>query len=63
MTRIGGDPDTKLQLEKTWEWAAVDTLVRLTKANVDAVQITGRIRGTTAVDALVKNTTINVDTV
>ena len=47
----------------TWEWAAVDTLVRLTKANVHAVHITGRIRETTAIDALVENTTVNVDTV
>ena len=30
-------------LENTWKWAAVDTLVKLTKRNVDAAQISGNI--------------------
>ena len=64
MTRIGGDSATKnYNSRNTWKWAAVDTLVGLTKANIDAVHITGRIRETTAVDTLVENTTVDVDTV
>ena len=35
MTRISGDPSWK-RLGKYMEWAAVDTLVKLTKGNVDA---------------------------
>ena len=35
VTRISGDPSWK-RLGKYMEWAAVDTLVRLTKGNVDA---------------------------
>ena len=34
-TRISGDPSWK-RLGKYMEWAAVDTLVKLTKGNVDA---------------------------
>ena len=63
MTRIGGDPVTKLQLENTWDWAAVDTLVGLTKVNVDAVQTSGMIRETSAIDTLIENGTVNVDAV
>ena len=38
VTRIGGDPaqDQKL-LENTWDWTAVNALVGLTKANINAV--------------------------
>ena len=35
VTRISGDPSWK-RLGKYMEWAAVDTLVKLTKGNVDA---------------------------
>ena len=35
VTRISGDPSSTETLEKYMEWAAVDTLVRLTKGNVD----------------------------
>ena len=49
--------------ENTWDWAAVDTLVKLTKGNVDAAQTPGKIRGTTAIDALVENATTNVDAI
>ena len=63
MTRIGGDPVTNLQLKNTWDWAAIDTLVGLTKVNVDAVQTSGRIRETTAIDTLVENTIVNVNAV
>ena len=35
VTRISGDPSWN-RLGKYMEWAAVDTLVKLTKGNVDA---------------------------
>ena len=35
MIRISGDPSWDRNLENTWDGAAVDTLVRLTKENVD----------------------------
>ena len=36
VTRISGDPSWNCDFEKYMGWAAVDTLVRLTKGNVDA---------------------------
>ena len=36
VTRISGDPSWNRDLEKYMEWAAIDTLVKLTKGNVDA---------------------------
>ena len=47
----------------TWDWAAVDTLVKSTKGNINAAQTLGNIRGTTAVDGLVENATINVNAI
>ena len=35
VTRISGDPSWNRNLEKHMGWAAVDTLVRLTKENID----------------------------
>ena len=43
-------------------WAAVDTLVRLTKENVDAAQTSENNWETTAIDAPVANAMLNVDT-
>ena len=37
VTRISGDPSWK-RLGKYMEWAAVDTLVKLTRGNVDAAR-------------------------
>ena len=37
VTRISGDPSWN-RLGKYMEWAAVDTLVKLTKGNVDAAR-------------------------
>ena len=36
VTRISGDPSWNSDFGKYMEWAAVDTLVKLTKGNVDA---------------------------
>ena len=49
--------------DNTWDWTAVDALVKNTKTNVDAVHTIGIIRGSAAVDALVKNSKANVDAV
>ena len=47
------------------EWAAVDTLVKLTKRNIDAAHTSGKTLktswGTAAVDTSVANTITNVD--
>ena len=49
------------------EWAAVDTLVKLSKGNVDAAHTSGKQLNTSwrtaAVDTSVANTISNVDTV
>ena len=37
MTRISGDPSWNRNLENTWDWTAVNTLVKLTRGNVNAV--------------------------
>ena len=36
-------------------------MVKLTKGNVDAVQTSGKVRGTTGVDALIENANANVN--
>ena len=43
------------------EWAAIDTLVKLTKRNVDAAHTSWKQLGTAAVDTSVANTISNVD--
>ena len=47
------------------EWAAVDTLVKLTKGNIDAARTSGKTLKiswrTAAVDTSVANTISNVD--
>ena len=49
--------------DNTWDWTAVNTLVKLSKANVNAVHTNRSIRGFAAVNALVKNTKANINAI
>ena len=69
MTRISGDSSWNKDLENTWDWTAVNALVKFTTVNVNAVHINrrtvtiGRTRVLPAVNALVKFTTVNVNAI
>ena len=69
MTRISGDSSWNKDLENTWDWTAVNTLVKFTTVNVNAVHINrrtvtaGRTRVLPAINALVKFTTVNINAV
>ena len=69
MTRISGDSSWNKGLETTWDWTAVNTLIKFTTVNINAVHsnrgtvTTGRTRVLPAVNTLVKFTTVNVNAV
>ena len=69
MTRISGDSSWNKDLENTWDWTAVNALVKFTTVNVNAVHINrgtvsmGRTSVLLTVNALVKFTTVNVNAV
>ena len=69
VTRISGDSGWNKDLENTWDWTAVNSLVKFTTVNVNAVHINrrtvtiGRTRVLPTVNALVKLTTGNVNAI
>ena len=69
VTRISGDSGWNKDLENTWDWTAVNALVKFTTVNVNAVHINrrtvtiGRTRVLPAINTLVKLTTGNVNAI
>ena len=69
MTRISGDSSWNKGLENTWDWTAVNALVKFITVNINAVYINrrtvtaGRTSVLPAINKLVKFTTVNINPV
>ena len=61
MTRISGDSSWNKDLENTWDWTAVNALVKFTTVNVKAVHINRKDNNNRK--ALVKFTTVNINAI